>query len=207
MTKPINDQTVDHILQLARLLGEFGQIKRVTLLPNGELESDSHHSFALALTAIEVAATYAPELNKERILMYCLVHDLPELITGDMPTILASSQDLSTKKKTDEAATEACVKLFADYPYLRQALEDYEAGQDQESHFVYCLDKAITIPGHFFDNGALLHELGITKRQHAKDWYAKRQQLLSERSGVTPVAATRLLELLYNRLHDDLLDD
>ncbi len=88
MKAEVEDKTVLEIIELSRLLGEFGQIKRMAKLPNGDDETDSHHSFSLALTAYELAAQFAPELDQRKILLYSLVHDLPELITGDVNTPL-----------------------------------------------------------------------------------------------------------------------
>lgn len=70
--KPVQNSTIQEILTLSRLLGEFGGIQRATKLPNGDRETDSHHSFSLALISYELARQYAPELGAHKILLYSL---------------------------------------------------------------------------------------------------------------------------------------
>src|ERR1700756_2956489 len=97
---------------MADVLFQFGQIKRATKMPNGEFESDSHHSFTLAVVGYELAKLYAPELDAYKVMAYGLVHDLPEVITGDMPTLLASSEELLRKKEQDRVALIALKQIF-----------------------------------------------------------------------------------------------
>jgi 5'-deoxynucleotidase YfbR-like HD superfamily hydrolase len=58
--KKLQSNTVLEIIELSKLLGDFGQIERVTRLPDGRPESDSHHSFSLALISFELATQFAP---------------------------------------------------------------------------------------------------------------------------------------------------
>jgi 5'-deoxynucleotidase YfbR-like HD superfamily hydrolase len=102
--RTVDDKTIVEFIELSKILGEFGQIKRATLLPNSEFETDSHHSFSLALIAFELASQYAPELEIKKILLYALVHDLPELVTGDVQTLTATSDELDIKAQVDAHA-------------------------------------------------------------------------------------------------------
>ena len=82
---------IREIITLSELLGEMGDIKRGTRLPNGESEPDSHHCFMLALTAYEVCKKIGLALDFEKLLLYGLVHDLPEIINGDVWTLKLST--------------------------------------------------------------------------------------------------------------------
>ena len=53
-------------------------------------ESVAAHSWGMAILALKLCP---PELNLERVLTLCLVHDLPEVVVGD----LTPSDDRSTK--------------------------------------------------------------------------------------------------------------
>jgi 5'-deoxynucleotidase YfbR-like HD superfamily hydrolase len=205
MAKQVQQQTVSELIELSRLLGEFGQIRRITLLPNGEPETDSHHSFSLALIAFELASQYAPELDVKKILLYSLVHDLPELITGDVNTLNASSEQLVAKSEQDKLALQEVKKVLADAPHIIVAIEAYEAMNDQEALFVYWIDKLSTIPTHFYDDGANLRARGINNQQDIQRWYERTLQKLQRQGGTPHASAVEVLELAYWKMHDELL--
>ncbi len=205
MKTTIEEKTVLEMIELSRLLGEFGQIKRAAKLPNGDHETDSHHSFSLALIAFELAAQFAPELDHKKILLYSLVHDLPELITGDVNTLQSSQEELIKKSKQDQEALAKTKSMLKFSPNIISALEAYESKADQEALFVYWIDKMIVIPPHFFDNGENLKRLGISNRKDIKQWYEKTLTKL-QRHGDPHISAVEILELAYRKMHDELID-
>lgn len=202
--RPQNN-TVLEIIELSKLLGDFGQIERVTKLPDGRPESDSHHSFSLALIAFELAAQFAPELDLKKILLYSLVHDLPELVTGDTNTLTATPEALVLKSRQDEAASDKVRDVFKHAPSILNAIESYELKDDDESLFVYWIDKMATIPTHFYDNGKNLHALGIANRSDIQGWYERTLNKLGKH-GRAHTSAVQILELTYRKMHDELLD-
>lgn len=191
-------------IAMSEVLFQFGQIKRATKMPNGEYESDSHHSFTLATIGYELAQTYAPELDAAKVMAYGLAHDLPELITGDMPTLLASSDELLKKKAKDRDAVTKLRKVLSIAPHTMALVEAYEACADEEAKFVYWLDKTMTILTHFFDEGRNLHELGVRDRAAIEAWYEKLQQKLRMYAGSPHHTAAAVLEELYMKMHDEL---
>lgn len=191
-------------IAMSEVLFAFGQIKRATKMPNGEYESDSHHSFTLALIGYELAKAYAPELDAEKVMAYGLVHDLPELISGDMPTLLASSEDLVRKKEQDRQAAVALGKELKSAPHIMSLIESFEAGADEEAKFVYWLDKTMTILTHFFDAGKNLHELGVRDHAGIEAWYDKLQKKLRTYAADPHTTAVTVLEDLYQKMHDEL---
>lgn len=203
----IKQTAVDEIIELSRLLGEFGQIRRATLLPDGSKETDSHHSFSLALMAYELARQYAPELDSGKILLYALVHDLPELITGDVVTLTASPEELETKAKADASAIAAVELQLASAPHIVKAVKDYENKIDDESLFVYWIDKMITIPTHFYDNGDNLRKLGIRNQQDIQQWYERTLIKLRKQKRKPHNSAVAILELAYKKMHDELVGE
>lgn len=174
-------------------------------MPNGEFETDSHHSFTLSLIAYELARAYAPELDAEKVMAYGLVHDLPELISGDMPTLLASSEDLIQKKENDRQAVAALRVALQSAPHVMALVERYENCADEESKFVYWLDKTMTILTNFFDAGQNLHKLGVRDHAAIEAWYDKLQKKLSMYAANPHKTAATVLEELYVKMHDELL--
>jgi 5'-deoxynucleotidase YfbR-like HD superfamily hydrolase len=207
MQKHIHQQTVTDMIALSRLLGEFAEVKRAVLLPNGESESDTHHSFVLALSVFEFANQFAPELDSQKLLLYSLVHDLPELVTGDMSTLTATPRQLRAKARRERQAMPKVRRLLGFVPSILAAVEAYEAKADDEALFVYWIDKMITIPTHFYDNGANLRAQGVHTRRDIGQWYERTLQKLRTQPREPHESAVKLLELAYQKMYDELLGD
>ena len=58
----------------------------------GRHESVAEHSWRLALMAYWVSDEF-PELDMNRVIKMCLIHDLGEAFTGDIPTFEKTAQD------------------------------------------------------------------------------------------------------------------
>jgi putative hydrolase of HD superfamily len=203
--KRVTAETINEVIELSKLLGEFGQIKRAVLMPDGEPESDSHHSFSLALVAFELASQHAPTLDLQKILLYSLVHDLSEVITGDVVTLTSSAEELRKKAEADTAATAEIIARLGTAPHIAKSVQDYEDKADDEALFVYWVDKMITIPTHFYDRGANLRKQGVQDQHDIRQWYERTLEKL-ERVGRKPHdSAISVLELAYQKMHDELL--
>lgn len=203
--KRVDERTVEDLIALSHFLGGFDQVKRATLLPDGSYESDSHHSFSLALIAYELASQYAPELDKQKLLVYALVHDLAELITGDVNTLASTPEELEVKRQNDIVATKQIIDQLIYAPHIADALKAYEEKADPESLFIYWVDKIVTLPTHFHDNGTNLRNLGVTTKQQALDWYNRVYAKLSQEKELAHGSVVELLRLAHKKIRDELL--
>lgn len=70
---------------------------------SGRHESVAEHSFRLALMAYMVSDE-VPEIDTDKVIRMCLIHDLGEAITGDIPSF--------EKTDNDEAAEDNAVSGF-----------------------------------------------------------------------------------------------
>ena len=70
---------------------------------SGRHESVAEHSFRLALMAYMVSDEM-PEIDTDKVIRMCLIHDLGEAITGDIPSF--------EKTDSDEAAEDSAVSGF-----------------------------------------------------------------------------------------------
>ena len=198
----------DDVIDLAALLGPFDDIKRTTKLPTGSYESDSHHAFSLALTAYMVAGKYCPELDREKVMKFALVHDLLELITGDEPTLHHTQEDHAAKKARETEAAVLFKDMFSAHTTISDDLEEYERLNSPEAAFVYVLDKACTVWTHFFDAGENLRDLGILKRADIDLWYARLQKKIEANLHCEPPeVANEILEQSFKRMRAELLED
>ncbi|MBQ7822181.1 MAG: HD domain-containing protein [Clostridia bacterium] len=75
----------------------------------GRQESVAEHSWRLAVMALLCADEY-PELDMNKVIKMCLIHDFGEAVTGDIPAFLKTESD----EAEEERAVERMLKLLPD---------------------------------------------------------------------------------------------
>lgn len=123
--------TRERLVKLARtaiktsgLFDQFARTYRIPRLSNGDRENDVEHSFLLASIATNLAQELRPDLDIYHILRYSLVHDMPEIKTGDVATFSTSPEEQAEKERREK---EALDELLAELPPLdAEALRKYE---------------------------------------------------------------------------------
>jgi putative hydrolase of HD superfamily len=145
-------QAHDILLTLGEFAMRFAAVERAPRYLNGDRENDAEHSFHLALSAVELAADYYPELDLGLVSQFCLVHDLPELYSGDVWTIGISEEDRTKKEQAEKVANS---KLIQELPaHISQLLSRYEKQQEPEARFVRFVDKLMPDIIHIIDGEA-----------------------------------------------------
>ena len=91
-------------------------------------ESVAAHSWGMAVLALKLCPE---DLNLEHVLKLCLVHDLPEVIVGD----LTPTDDRSTKAADERAAMQELAPEWVDL------FDEYEQQSTPEAIYVRSLDK------------------------------------------------------------------
>lgn len=147
ISQPTDDKSAkeahDYLLAFSELTVRFARVKRRVRYPDGAKESDVEHSYHLALSAAELAGTYFPELDTGLVTQFALVHDLPELHAGDVPSFNISNED---RAKKEQAEKEALSRLLRELPpYTAQLLERYERQEEPEARFVRFVDKVLPV--------------------------------------------------------------
>lgn len=141
---------MDIIEQYLRFIKEAERLKAVTRTAwthDGRRESTAEHSWRLALFA-GLAAERLPDLDREKVLMMCLIHDMGELYGGDISAALCPDP----QEKADEESR-AVHKAFSLLPVqqaesLLALWREYNANATPEARLVKALDKAETIIQH-----------------------------------------------------------
>lgn len=128
-----------------RRAGALRETPRNTLKPSGARESTAEHSWRLGLLALLAAP---PELDRGRLLAFCLLHDLAEAVTGDIPAI--ERPDPADKAEAERAAL---AQLLETAPAQTRALvagllDDYAAQASPEARFVKAADRCETVLAH-----------------------------------------------------------
>jgi putative hydrolase of HD superfamily len=127
------------ISELIGLLTDFQKVERGITVPGTErAENDSEHSYNLSMAAWFIIDKHQLALDLEKVLKYCLVHDWPEIYAGD--AFALDPKQVATKDAKEQAAR----KLLAANPVssgFSDVIEEYELLDNDESRFVYSLDK------------------------------------------------------------------
>ena len=146
MTDGMTAAEIEGVLAFLRAAERLKGTLRTGHGSDGRQESTAEHSWRLALMAMLLA----PALGADpaRLMKLCLIHDLAEAITGDLPAPRARAAGV---KEAAERA--AMAELTAPLPAARRAellalWEEYETGSSHEGRLARGLDKLETILQH-----------------------------------------------------------
>ncbi len=123
--------------KLAIVLGKIKDLKRQGWcnLEVSNPESVACHSYGVALLAYLLCPK---ELNKQKCIEYAIVHDLAEIIVGD----ITPDQNISLEDKhKKEVAAMTQISGELNCPNLLKDFEEYEAQETPEAKFVKELDR------------------------------------------------------------------
>lgn len=162
MSKP----DIHRLLELQRLLAAFNRVDRIVHRKHQDAyvyENDTEHSYNLAMTAWFLSE-YFPELDRNIVIRYSLVHDLVEVHAGDT-YIYGPQAELDSKHEREQQALAKLSEDWADFESLTEDITAYESLESEEAKFVYALDKIMPIMLIYIHNGYSWQKAGITPEQ------------------------------------------
>jgi putative hydrolase of HD superfamily len=163
----MSDTLAGSILPFLQLANRLKTVRRQGWLDRGvdDPESVADHSWSVALLGWLLAAG-RPGLDRDRVLLLGLVHDLPEAVVGDAtpfdhlrdesgnipiehfttpPEYLAESRAAKQQRETD-GIRELVAPLPDDLAAgIRSAWREYDQGRTAEARFVKQIDKLETV--------------------------------------------------------------
>ncbi len=112
---------------------------------NGRHESVAEHSWRISLMAMLIASEF-PEADMNKVIRMCLIHDLGEAFTGDIPTF--EKTDADTAK--EDAAFDSWVATLPEKTREEFALllVEMNALQTQEARIYKALDRLEAVIQH-----------------------------------------------------------
>lgn len=164
---------------------------------SGRQESVAEHSWRVSLMAMLTASAF-PEADMDKVIRMCLIHDLGEAFTGDIPSFDKTEAD----SKTEEMVLRRWVQTFPS-PEREEWLalyEEMEAQQTQEARIYKALDKLEAVVQHNESDIStwlpLEYDLQLEYGRENVQFSPYLQQLKAEIDGVTreKIAAHRRKE-------------
>ena len=120
-------------------------INRWALMRNTQKENISEHSNDVAAIAHAIAVIknirFGGNLNCDRAAVLGLYHDMPEIITGDMPTPVKYHSD-TLRNEFQHLENEACEKLLSMLPEDMRAYYESSFFKREEDEYLWKIVKA-----------------------------------------------------------------
>lgn len=167
--------------ELIEFLGVVEKLKcntRHSWTSSGRRESVAEHSWRLSLLAMLCADEY-PDLDMNKVVRMCIIHDLGEAITGDVP----SFEKTETNEMTEREAWDKLISMLP-APYAGEFADLYaemEAKRTPEARLYKALDNMEAVISH---NEASLdtwipleYELNLTYGEENAAWSPYTQAL------------------------------
>ena len=111
----------------------------------GRTESVAEHSWRISLMALLLRHEF-PDLDVDKVVDMCLIHDLGECFTGDIPTFLKTDDDRSTEDSLlDQWVKTLPRELSEDFSAL---YAEMEAQETKEAKLYKALDKLEALIQH-----------------------------------------------------------
>ena len=133
------------LIDFLRVMERLKDAPRHCWTTGGRRESVAEHSWRVALMAMLMADEF-PELDIDRVIRMCLVHDIGEAITGDIPTFVKTDADRVVEGREVDALIGGLPEPWPEW--LGALFDEMEAQQTVEAKLYKALDRMEAIQSH-----------------------------------------------------------
>jgi putative hydrolase of HD superfamily len=146
MLPGMDDDRIGGLLAFLALVEPLKDTLRNSRTSTGRVESTAEHSWRLCLMALLLAE----ELGADplRLVGICLVHDLAEALTGDLPATAPRRAKVKEARERDALATLTATLSAAARQRILALHAEYDEGVSHEARIAKGLDKLETILQH-----------------------------------------------------------
>jgi len=187
------------ILALSQVAMRFAHVERAPRYDDGRRENDAEHSFMLSLVAVELAAQLYAHMDKGLVAQFATVHDLPELVTKDVPTFNITTEALHQKEADERRALPTLLAQLP--PHTRRMVTRYEQQDTIEARFVRAVDKQLPVAVDLWGDGqrVMREDYGIVSLEQLQSCNHTVHQRIIDRFGEFPelIFADLLLRELF----------
>ena len=142
----MTDDEIEGTLAFLAMAEKLKDTLRTGHTTAGRSESTAEHSWRLCLMALVLGERLGVDTG--RLLGICLVHDLAEALTGDIPATAARADNGKAAAERAALATLTAPLPDATRGAISALWEDYETGATREGRIAKGLDKLETILQH-----------------------------------------------------------
>lgn len=147
------------VIEMSALASRLVKVTRTrTIHPDGRAENDAEHSLMLAKVAPEVANLLYPELDRNLIARFAIIHDDVEAYVGDTPTDMLAGLDQKSKDKLERYGIDNLLREYSHVSEYAELIKQYEAQSVPEARFVRAVDKLMVLAIHFPNSGKVLRD-------------------------------------------------
>lgn len=137
--------TPEKLVEITEFAGRLKQNTRHCYTSDGRAESVADHCWRLALMAMLTEDEF-PQADTGKIIKMCLIHDLGEAITGDIPCFDKSETDEETEKQLLLGKIKSFPAPYCDT--LPALLEEMDRCETAEAKIYKALDKLEAVIAH-----------------------------------------------------------
>jgi len=130
------------IIEFLSFAEKLKTVLRHSYTSAGREESVAEHSWSLCLFATLIFRDLAQEVDQLRVLKMLIVHDLPEIITGDIPVFDKAAiieQAVADEEKALQTLTENLPESLK--AEIVELWEEFETRETYEAKVAYAIDK------------------------------------------------------------------
>lgn len=208
-TPPPVEELLAQLDLVSRYAGQMNQVERFTIdTETGLPETVAMHTLRLALsTLVLLASSGAAWGTIGKALAFALVHDLPEIKTGDVVTLggLTPKQRADKAQREEAAVAELRAEMLAAAPtsghVLTDLIREYEKRDHMAAQIVHLLDKSVPSVEHNKDKGVKLHLTGWT----AFKFGSARADQLSDLRGALGINGVGTAANIFDPEHEALI--
>lgn len=136
---------IRRLLNFLKIAEQLKCNTRHSCTSTGRPESVAEHSWRLALMAMLVSDEF-PELDIDKVIKMCLIHDMGEAITGDIPAFEKTDED---RKVENQKVAQLLEKLAEPVKSeWKELFEEMETMQTKEAKLYKALDKLEALIQH-----------------------------------------------------------
>lgn len=136
---------VNEFLDFMHAVENLKQVTRHSWTSQGRHEDVAAHSWRVALMAMMVSDEFK-ELDMNRVIKMCLIHDLGESITSDIPSFEKTEEDEDVEIKAQDQLINRVSGAF--HEELKALFHEINEMKTKEAKLYKCLDKLEALIQH-----------------------------------------------------------
>ncbi len=135
----------EELLEFLHRVERMKSVPRHSVTTDGIPESVAAHSWRLSLFALLLREEF-PTLDMDRVLRMCVIHDIGEAVTDDIPTFLKTEQDEDTE--LDAIGQLLSILPARERAGFRALFDEMDALKSPEARLYKALDKLEAVIQH-----------------------------------------------------------